>query len=679
MNKLQHETSPYLKQHENNPVHWYPWGEEALQKAREEDKPILVSIGYSACHWCHVMAHECFENEQLAGIMNAYFINIKIDREERPDVDAIYMDALHAMGIRGGWPLNVFLMPDAKPFYGGTYFPPKNWQNILLGIQNAFQNEREKLQESAESFAQNLNTKDSARLPHFDLAGENKDGWSEQELDMLLSKLKVQFDTQKGGLERAPKFPMPSIWEFLTECVIQEKDAELENQLRLTLDRIALGGIFDHISGGWTRYSTDADWKVPHFEKMLYDNGQLLELYASTLSRFQNAGIFDESQRLYRWAIDKTVAWLGREMTDASGAFFSALDADSEGEEGKFYVWSKAEIETLTDDPEFLNLYEISAGGNWEHGNNVLHLEKIPDTGIWEMALRNHQTLFQATKNRIRPGLDNKILCNWNALTISGLVASYKVAGDESMLNMALGAAEFILDRLSQEVGEGDQKAIALWHMYAEDLSRAPFGFLDDYAACIKAFTDLYQVSFDEKWLSASQGLVNYVLANFFDKEEGLFFYTDVQSEKLIARKKELYDNVIPASNSLLANALFDLGVLTSDDGYLELASSMFAKIRKLAVADPAYMSHWALLGLKMKEPGPEVVIAGKNAEAFRKELAACVKRRVYFAGSSQSSDLPLLKERYSENHTYIYVCQNRTCHMPVQTVEEALKVLDEL
>jgi uncharacterized protein YyaL (SSP411 family) len=678
LNKLRNETSPYLKQHETNPVDWYPWGEEALEKARLEDKPILVSIGYSACHWCHVMAHECFENEHLAGIMNAYFVNIKVDREERPDVDSVYMDALQAMGLRGGWPLNVFLMPDAKPFYGGTYFPPQNWQNILLGIQNAFVTEREKLQESADSFANSLNTKDSVRLPNFDLSGKNSAGWSEEELDLLFSKLKVQFDPVKGGLDRAPKFPMPSIWQFLLAYLQTKEDLQLEIQLKLTLNRIVLGGIYDHVGGGWTRYSTDAEWKVPHFEKMLYDNGQLLELYSTACRYFRNKGV-DEIVQLYEWAVTKTIKWLRLEMMHPQGGFYSALDADSEGEEGKYYLWTKQELQVLTGS-EVLDLYKISEQGNWEHGNNILHLEEIPSKEIWEKALVLHSKLAELSAGRVRPGLDNKLLCGWNSLIINGLCKSYEVFGEEDVLKTAEMAADFIQVNLMQEVGEDGNKALALWHMYSEDRNKIPFGFLDDYAATIKAFTSLYQVCFNIKWLKLAEQLARYAIANFYDAEEGLFYFTDVLAEQLIARKKEIYDNVIPASNSLLANALFDLGVLLSDNEYTDLAASMFGRVRKLAVADPTYMACWAKLGLKINGNIPEVVIVGENAEVLRRELSGRIHRAAYFAGSTVAeSELLLLRDRYVAGKTLIYVCRNSVCQLPVSTVEEALTQIYEL
>lgn len=679
MNRLQYQSSPYLKQHQHNPVDWYPWGDEALQKAKKEDKVILVSIGYSSCHWCHVMAHECFENEQLAAIMNEHFVNIKIDREERPDIDAIYMDALHAMGIRGGWPLNVFLMPDAKPFYGGTYFPPKNWRNILLGIQNAFLTEREKLQESADSFANGINASESQKTTLFDLEATSSGGLSAVETEAVFENLYSQFDPKDGGFNRAPKFPMPSVWYFILKALRQSTDPQMQVQLEHTLNRIALGGIFDHIAGGWTRYSTDAEWKVPHFEKMLYDNGQLIELYAAMIEFLQKKGGSAGNQKLYQWAIEKSISWLEEEMKSAEGGYFAALDADSDGEEGKYYIWTKTETDAILADQaeSFSKLYEFSHEGNWEHGNNVLHLEVLPDEKDWQLLEKCWQTLKPIRSKRIKPGLDNKMICSWNALLLSGLIKAAEVLGKESYSQMAIELAGFIDKAFIQESKEG---VLCLNHLKFEDKPSEIFGFLDDYATVIKAYTELYQLTFDEKWLIKANSLADYLLHNFFDPEEGLFFYTDSQAERLIARKKEIYDNVIPASNSILANALFDLGVLLSKEEYRELADSMFAKVKRIALAEPGFMTNWASLGLKMRQPVIEVAIAGPQCFEVKQKLAQRLKKGVYFCGAPEVSSLPLLADRFkNDGLTYIYVCENQACQLPETEVENAVKQINEL
>ncbi|MGR3812376.1 thioredoxin domain-containing protein [Jiulongibacter sp. NS-SX5] len=679
MNRLQHEKSPYLKQHEDNPVDWFPWGEEALEKAKKEDKPILVSIGYSSCHWCHVMAHECFENEQLAQIMNAYFVNIKIDREERPDIDAIYMDALHAMGIRGGWPLNVFLMPDAKPFYGGTYFPAKNWQNILLGINNAFKTEREKLQESADKFAAGIGASEAEKNRLFELNPTDTKAWSEENLEELFGTLLSQFDPEKGGFNRAPKFPMPSVWLFILNALKQKNDPGGFYHLKLTLDRVALGGIFDHLAGGWTRYSTDDEWKVPHFEKMLYDNGQLLELYAEAYSSFRKKGISPESQKLYQWAVESTLNWLKSEMKSEEGGYFSALDADSEGIEGKYYVWTKEEIDThLKEDSQlFSDLYSISSQGNWEHGNNVIHLDALPNKNQWNTLLEQWQILLKERNKRIRPGLDHKILCSWNGLLLSGLTSVADAFSNPDYKNLALDLAEYIEKSFLVSSKEG---VPCLNHLKFENQPSETIAFLEDYAAVIKAYIQLYQLAFEEKWLHLAAELMDYCLHNFFDPEEGMFFFTDSQAESLIARKKEIYDNVIPSSNSMIAESLIDLSVLLGKPDYKELAKQMFGKIKKITLTDPGFMTNWAKVGLKLSEITTEIAIVGPNYMKFREEISQTVDKDVYFAGTKGSSELALLKEREPKNgETLIYVCQNHACNLPVQTPKEALELLNGL
>ncbi len=683
MNRLSQESSPYLKQHEHNPVDWYPWVEEALEKARKEDKPILVSIGYSACHWCHVMAHECFENPHLAAIMNAHFINIKVDREERPDVDAIYMDALHAMGLRGGWPLNVFLMPDAKPFYGGTYFPAKNWQNILLGIENAFVNEREKLQESADSFANSLN-RSQTELYHL-FGGEfldNNASYLKEEVYQIVEKLSSNFDKERGGMMHVPKFPMPNIWHFILKFLENEKNEDLADQLRLTLNRILLGGIFDHMAGGWTRYSTDGEWKVPHFEKMLYDNAQLMGLYADSIKYLDNY-LTKEEASFYTWGITQTANWLKKEMQNPANGFYAALDADSEGEEGKYYIWNKVEVKGILDTnySKFASLYNFSDTGNWENGHNILHLCKFPEEGYrsdWQVDL---ETLKIFRDKRIRPGLDDKIICSWNALMISGLLKAAVATKNKIFEELAIGNAEYMVKKMFHDIGVN--KAMALWHidpLEGKERANYIFGFLDDYATTIQAFCDLYQYTFHEHYLEKARSLTNYVLANFVDVNEPLFFYTDCQTEKLIARKKEIFDNVIPSSNSMLAHAFFDLGTLLADDDLIAESKVMFSAVRKMSVQHPKDMAHWAALGLKLSTPIPEVVISGPDSELFKKQIRNQINYSMYILGSDKPSDLQLLADRYPINgETLIYICQNRVCNLPVKTVNEAIQILNEI
>lgn len=673
MNKLQFETSPYLHQHKDNPVEWYPWGKEALELAKKLDKPILVSIGYSACHWCHVMAHECFENDQAAQLQNEYFINIKVDREERPDVDALYMDALQTMGLRGGWPLNVFLMPDAKPFYGGTYFPLKNWMNLLQSIQQAFVNDREKLQESADGFANGLQAKESEKYRILNSPLEGQNGLAKEELTSVYEKIERSFDLQHGGLGAAPKFPMPNIWEFLLSAQRYLPQQEVAEQIRLTLNRLVLGGIFDHVHGGWTRYSTDERWKVPHFEKMLYDNAQLLSLFAKALHQQHDLQLSDEELDLYRWALEHTFNWLGNHMLDDSGLFYAALDADSEGVEGKYYVFTEDEIDSFlkTNVDLFKSTYQISALGNWEHGQNILHLEDYPNE--WPWLKSQLQILAEKTSERILPGLDHKLLCNWNALLVKGLADVYQSTFEDKYLD----TAEKILNAFEKKfivkaANEDQNEATALWHC-----AQIP-GFLDDYACSIEAYLAVYQLTFKEKYLHIAHQLCTYCLANFYDAEESLFYFTDIHAEELIARKKELFDNVIPSSNSMMAHALYDLGRLYGDTEWTELATFMFQKVKKMAVTDVQYMANWLRLGLKIAANSPEIAIIGLQALAFRDAILREVKGEFYVCGSLQPSDLPLLKDRYkNDGKTYIYICYDHACQRPLTDLKDAIEELN--
>jgi uncharacterized protein YyaL (SSP411 family) len=676
-NRLAKETSPYLQQHAHNPVNWFPWGEEALQRAKNEDKPMLVSIGYSACHWCHVMERESFENQAIADVMNKHFVCIKVDREERPDVDSIYMEALQAMGLRGGWPLNVFLMPDAKPFYGGTYFPAANWKNLLESIQSAFTAQREKLQESAEGFTRNLQAKENEKYSFGEFQREEK-VFTESEVIACLQKLETTFDYERGGMQRSPKFPMPSVWKSIQEAlsitdyqtqspadsdVVHVFLQKVKSHLDYTLTRIAMGGIYDHLGGGWTRYSTDAEWKVPHFEKMLYDNGQLV-------------GFMDS------WAVSKTVTWLERDMTSPKGGFYSAQDADSEGEEGKFYVWTEAEIQqVLGDDSEWFSaIYNIYDSGNWEHGNNVLHLETAPPAADWKKLQTVYDKLFAFRENRIKPGLDDKIICSWNGLMLNGLVEAYRSFGEESYLELALKNGQFIKNNLTEVVLNPDGKSgRGLWRLFESDPSRKKqLGFLEDYAAVIQAFTNLYQVTFDETWLSEAEMLTDYAIANFFDLEEGFFFFTDAQGEQLIARKKEMFDNVIPASNSMMCKNLLILGTILDREDFTETSKRMFAKVKPLMVQDPQWMSNWFSVGVLLAKPIAEIVLVGENIHDFRKEIDAAVSSpNKVFVGTKKESELSLLQNRTAiDGKITIYVCFDKTCQLPVDSVEEALVLI---
>ncbi|TGD78902.1 thioredoxin domain-containing protein [Hymenobacter wooponensis] len=668
-NRLTQETSPYLLQHAHNPVDWYPWGEEALARAQAEQKPILVSIGYAACHWCHVMERESFENPQIAEVMNRYFVCIKVDREERPDVDQVYMDALQAMGLSGGWPLNVFLNPEAKPFYGGTYFSPRNWVQLLESIGQGYAGEhRAELDASAEQFAQVLQASelDKYRMPATDT------GLSAEQFKLLIYNLAARFDREKGGTNRAPKFPMPSIWRFLLRTHALTNSDVVSDQVHLTLREMAWGGIYDQVGGGFARYSVDEEWLVPHFEKMLYDNGQLLSLYAEAYQHTQ--------EELYRQVAYDTVGFVQRELMSPEGGFYSSLDADSEGEEGKFYVWTREELQEILGDEEPLatEYYSCTALGNWEHGRNILHLREsdvafaqrheLTLPVLADLVAGWKKKLLGARENRVRPGLDDKILTGWNALMLQGLVDAYRAFQEPQFLELALRNATF----LQQNLRRGDQ----LYRNYKNGQASIN-AFLEDYALLIQAYISLYEATFAEEWLREADTLLAYILANFFDPEENQFFYTNAQSAALIARKKELFDNVIPASNSVMAHNLHRLGLHLENERYTELAGLMLEQVHELAVKEPQHLTNWAALYAARLRPTAEIAIVGPEAEKFRADLSRHYLPNIVLAGTTTSSGLPLLANRDARhNQTTIYVCFNRACQQPVYSVDEALAQL---
>ena len=662
-NRLIHSTSPYLLQHAYNPVDWYEWGEEALTKARQENKPILVSIGYSSCHWCHVMEREAFEKEHIAKIMNEHLVCIKVDREERPDIDLIYMEAVQAMGMQGGWPLNVFLTPDQKPFYGGTYFPPEQWVQVVKGINHAFSTRRDEVETSASELTNHLALQDTSRFRK-----ESQERQLKDELQEMLGKLQPSFDKQWGGLQKAPKFIMPSVWRWLLRYYHLSRDSEVLAHAVLTLKKIAMGGIYDQIGGGFARYSVDQYWFVPHFEKMLYDNAQLMTLYAEAYALTKD----DE----FKTVIIETFEWLQTEMMDGHGGFYSALDADSEGEEGKFYVWPTDELKNiLADDADLmLDYYSVKEEGNWEPGKNILirvqreedflNKHKL-DREDWKGRLQNAKDKLLAVRDkRVRPGLDDKIITGWNAMMVIGLVDAYKALGEERFLQVALRNMQFI----ENELMEG----LKLFRSYRGKRSHV-MGFLDDYAYVIQACINLYEVTFDEYWINRAKALMQHTMENFYDSCDGFFQYSGLASEKLIASRKEILDNVIPSSNSVMAQNLLHLGILFDNAEWRSLSEKMVDSLSHLITVEPNYMSNWGIVRTEMKKGLAEVAFVGSDAAAAYLELARDFQPFVISMGFEQSGNLPLLEGKTTvDNKLTIYVCYNKTCQRPVNTVQAA-------
>ncbi len=669
-NNLIHETSPYLLQHAHNPVEWFPWKPMAFEKAKAENKPIIVSIGYSACHWCHVMEHESFESVEVAEVMNLYFVSIKVDREERPDVDQIYMEAIQAMGYQGGWPLNVFLTPEGHPFYGGTYFPKENWVNLLLQVHKAYAEHEDEIKEQALGLTRSINRSEMER---FGISAPSSE-FTIASAKAFLPSLEAKFDQTLGGLNKAPKFPMPCIYKFLLRSQWALGEKEAHRHTVFTLKKMARGGIYDQVGGGFARYSVDSKWLVPHFEKMLYDNAQLISLYAEAFSL--------TSDHEFAGVVTQTLSFLEEEMTSAEGGFYSALDADSEGVEGKFYVWKEEEISALlgTEDA-FLckQYYQVTKEGNWEHGLNILH-RKADDNLLaaqWGISLSELQTkvanwnglLKQERAKRVRPGLDDKIIASWNGLMLKGLADAYRYLGLEHAYHLANDLARFLRSKMMHQ-------NCRLWHSYKNGKA-SHTGFLEDYAAVIQGFLGWYQASFQLEYLRLAQQMTDFVMDHFLDEAEGFFWFTDREGEQLIARKKEMFDNVISSSNSIMAENLIALYAFTGNSTYQLLAKEMVGKLVPLMEKEIHYLSNWGCSYLQLAKGSKELVAVGEQAEASLRALQQDFQPFTVFAASPTPEDYGVLKGRHKTgDKTTFFVCEEGACQLPVFTAEEARALL---
>lgn len=663
-NALIHETSPYLLQHAHNPVDWYPWGQEALDKAKRENKMLLISIGYAACHWCHVMEHESYEDTSVANTMNRDFVCIKVDREERPDVDQVYMNAAYLISGSGGWPLNAFAMPDGKPFYAGTYFPKEKWIQVLTYFADLYKNDKQKLAEQADHLSKGI--RDVENVP----INNNAVSFSNSTLKELFTTLEKNIDSEKGGTQGAMKFPMPSIWEFLLQYDYLTRNTDCLKSVNTTLQHMARGGIYDQVGGGFCRYATDPNWHVPHFEKMLYDNGQLISLYSHAYQVTNNP--------LYKQIVYETIAFVKRELTSPDGCFYSSLDADSEGEEGKFYVWNKDEIKTILGDDAalFSDYFGITDKGNWEHGENIPDINK-GDRNIGEKYKLTNDELnkkidevkikvLNAREKRVRPATDDKILTSWNALMIKGLLDAYQAFGEKDFFQMAKTGIDFLLKNIST-------KENGLHRNFKNGKATIP-AFLDDYAFMISALIDYYQVSFDESYLQKAKELTEYTAQHFFDKTSGMFFYTDNQFSDLIARKMEVSDNVIPSSNSEMAKNLLWLGLYFENKKYEDQSSQLIKNVINDIKKNPGYYSNWAqALALQIKEPY-EIAIIGTGWQEKLLEFHKYYLPNAIYLGGPIEGKLPPLQSKLVDGKTMIYVCENKTCQRPVEKVGEALQ-----
>ena len=660
-NRLAKESSPYLLQHAANPVNWFPWGEEALKEAAQKNKLLVISIGYSACHWCHVMEKESFEDSGVAELMNKHYISIKVDREERPDIDHVYMQAAYLINGSGGWPLNVIALPDGRPVYAGTYFTKDKWGQVLSYFSDLHINQPDLLLQQAES-----------------LSGEIKQSFSDpaivddhivdpNQLKEIYKSIAGKIDPDKGGMWGAPKFPMPVIYEFLLYYYKISEDEEALSLITNSLDRMGSGGIYDQLGGGFCRYSTDAEWRVPHFEKMLYDNAQLISLYAKAYSVTGN----HDYERIVRESIDFVV----RELGSPDGGFYSALDADSEGIEGQYYVWTKKEVLEVggSGAEAFCRYFNILEEGNWEDGKNILFSSDmntdIPPGYTEKDEFHKIKTeLLKQRSHRIRPQLDNKIICSWNAMMLTALLDAYCYLEDESYLKLALKNASFLEEnmitpdyRVYRNINEGKE---------------AINGFLDDYAFLGNAMIRLYQQTFDEHWLHLSHKISQYAIEHFYDHDQKHFYYTSDLDPELIVRPTEYTDNVIPSSSSSILSNLYTLANYFDDNSLMGVYEEVLKGRLSAIIKNPAFHAGWASSMISEVFPPAEVMITGEGAESIRKDISKHYFPEILLSGGEKGGTLSHLGYKYIEGSTKIYVCRNKTCEQPVETAREAIEIL---
>ena len=672
-NDLSKESSPYLLQHAHNPVQWKAWNETTLQQAKKEKKLMIVSIGYAACHWCHVMEHESFEDSTVASVMNKNFIPVKVDREERPDVDQSYINAVQLMTGSAGWPLNVVTLPDGRPVWGGTYFRKKDWINALEQIQEIYKNEPQKLIAYANRLEEGIKSMDLIRLRTETVDFKNFP------VNEIIKNWSNQFDDKNGGFKGSPKFMMPNNLAFLLRQAVSNKNDKLLAQITLTLDKMAFGGLYDQIGGGFARYSTDEKWHVPHFEKMLYDNAQLISLYSDAFLVTQNP--------LYSDVVAETLEFISLEMTNEEGGFYSSLDADSKDEngtleEGAFYVFTAEQLQKLLKDDFkiFKEYYNVNSYGKWEKDQYVLIRQKTDAQIENEFDLTSEafqqkkkswkKTLLTYRNQRAKPRLDDKTLTSWNALMLKGYVDAYKAFGKKEYLNSALKNASFISEKQLRDNG-------ALFHNYKDGQSSIN-GFLEDYAFTIEAFLELYQISLDERWLQLSKKMTDYTIANFFDSEKHMFYFTSKEDSAIVSRNFEYRDNVIPSSNSAMAKNLFLLSKYFENTGFEEISQQMLKNVSEEMMQYPSGFSNWLDLLLNFKNDFFEVIIVGKDVSEKAKQINKHYLPNIIIAGSVDENNRPLFKNRFVDGETLIYVCKNNTCKLPIKDIKIAIELLNK-
>jgi uncharacterized protein YyaL (SSP411 family) len=683
MNRLQYETSPYLLQHANNPVDWFAWKPEAFERAKREDKPILASIGYSTCHWCHVMERESFEDHEVAEFMNEHFVCIKVDREERPDVDQIYMEACQVMTGGGGWPLNCFLLPDGRPFYAGTYYPPvpaynrPSWLQVLMNLSHAYQNKRETVEDQAQRLTDII--RDSGKT----FTGSNQlrvvtdeQPFSQETLKKIFTNLQRQFDGTNGGFGGAPKFPGTMSLNFLLAYYFYFGEESALGHVQFSLDKMAMGGIYDQLGGGFARYATDAKWLVPHFEKMLYDNALLVGVLADAYKVTK--------KELYLETIGETLAWVAREMTGPEGGFYSAQDADSEGIEGKFYVWEKEEVENILGDEFelFSKYYDVTPIGNWEKKNIIwrkFDFEEfarqvdLPVETLKKRLEDSRQKLLKVRSQRVWPSLDDKLLLDWNALMCSAHAKAFMALGVEAYRDAAKRSLDFLLEKFKQPDG------VSMYHTYKN--GRAQYdAFLDDYAFLIAALLDVAEITGRHDYVLQAGRYIEFVFEHFLDPNDKMFYFTSSKQADVLLRRKDMYDSATPSGNAMMAQNLRRGAVLLDRWEWLQHASDMLLAIKDATVRHPSSFSQWASCLMGEVFGTAEVAVVGSGAHELTAEInAEYLPQKVLMMSETADAQFPLLNGKGDSNDTLVYLCQNYTCQQPVNSIESFRQLIGRM
>ncbi|TDO26259.1 thioredoxin domain-containing protein [Sediminibacterium goheungense] len=664
-NRLQYASSPYLQEHADNPVDWYEWGQEALDKAKKENKPLLISIGYASCHWCHEMEKESFMDTAVARIMNEKFVCIKVDREERPDIDNIYMNALQLISGNAGWPLNAFALPDGKPFFAGTYYTNKSWKSLLQSISNTYATKNQLVITQANALVNGMVTDEFRLIDTAAAVAKTK----KETYAQLFDSIYTQVDLRNGGLKGTQKFPTPALAELLLQHFYVTGEQRALEAARTMLNKMAMGGIYDHIGGGFARYTTDSLWRIPHFEKMLYDNGQLISLYAHAYQLTKD--------QLYKDVVAETIAFVEKTLLAQGGGYYSSVNADAEEGEGEYYVWKANELKKIvgTDNQLLLEYFNVSEKGNWQQPKNILYINQTASTFAirkkmliedFRKYLANAKAKILSARNeRKKPTVDTKIVTAWNAILLKGYADAYAAFGDPVYLQKAMACAGFIERNILGKDG-------SLKRIYKDGKANIE-GFLDDYAWTATAFIRLYEVSLEQKWIDVAKNITQYATNHFLDKKTGLFYYADPQKNDLIMRKTPITDDDLPAANAVMAKVLYTIGTIYNQEDYSNQAIRMVASVEKRVKEFPRYHIQWAAMTGFFAANTYEVVITGKDALVQNMLLQEYYLPTSITMGSTIGEPLPLMQQKQVNGKTLIYVCTNKLCKRPEEELPRAI------